>query len=89
MSLSSASSYDDAVNQFLDNLNYRTSNGAAVLAAEALDYIFIKRPRNSSSGIASMTWEDLKEIRKEIGDIVKGSSTTNRSMFTRAKLTRP
>ena len=88
MSLTSASTFQEALDQYNNNLGWRADRNKAILALEAVDYMLMNRPRSAGSDGGHMSYEDLRGLQQELAAIVKQGSS-NRSPFVRAVMNRP
>ncbi|MDD2777876.1 MAG: hypothetical protein WC372_08240 [Candidatus Neomarinimicrobiota bacterium] len=88
MALTSASSYADAVAQYMDNLSWDGDVTKARAALEAIRYLQLTRAtRNTAADGRSLDYEGLAETRRQIEEFLAIYDTTNRPRcsFTRGK----
>jgi len=88
VSLTSASSYDDAIDQYLDNLSWEGDVTKALAALEAIRFLQLRRPLASSAADGrSMDYESLEAQRKSLESYLAAHDTTNQpsTSFVRAR----
>lgn len=86
MSLTSSSTYDDAMAQLSNNLSWEGSATKAAAALEAVRWLMFNRAQASTRQGSGITFEKLESLEKRLADYVASSSTTaraNRSPFVR------
>lgn len=86
MSLTSASTINDALDQYNNNLNWEDT-AQAQNALQAVRYILANRPERIASGERSINYPMMEKARQELTEILQSSGTTiNRVTFTRARM---
>jgi hypothetical protein len=87
MSLTSASTITDALDQYKDNLNWEGSVTTAQNALEAVRFILAIRPKIIATGDQNINFESLQQEKQKLEDFVgKLGSGVNRSSFTRGRM---
>ena len=87
MSLTSASTLTDAINQYNDNLSWEGNITKATNALEAARYILANRPKVIASGEKNVNFESLLTEKDKLETFVsKFSSSVNRCRFTRGRM---
>jgi hypothetical protein len=87
MALTSASTFKNALDQYLDNLAWEGDVTKARAALEAIRYIQVRRPlTNTSADGRSVDYESLFRQQQAIEEYLRVADTTNRPRcsFTRA-----
>lgn len=87
MSLTSASTIEDALDQYNDNLSWEGSVTKAQNALEAVRYILASRPKMIASGERNVNFDSLQGEKEKLETFVKNfGSNVNRSSFTRGRM---
>lgn len=87
MSLTSASTITDALNQYKNNLAWEGSVTKAQDALEAVRFILAVRPKVIATGDQNINFESLQQEKEKLEAIVgKLGSAVNRSSFTRGRM---
>lgn len=87
MSLTSASTITDALDQYKNNLNWEGSVSAAQNALEAVRFILAVRPKVIAAGDQNINFESLQQEKERLEAFVgKLGSGVNRSSFTRGRM---
>lgn len=87
MSLTSASTLDDALGQYNDNLSWDGDITKAAAALEAVRWLLINRPRLIATNDRNINFESLYSERDKLEAFVNNfSSNVNRSSFTRGHM---
>ncbi|MCP4639433.1 MAG: hypothetical protein GY851_03320 [bacterium] len=81
MALSSSSTITDALAQYNDNLRYRGDATKAVNLLEAIEFLLVNRPSQTSADPGSLSFESLKEqkeaVEKEVNAMDGASRRTH------------
>ena len=87
MSLTSASTIADALNQYNNNLSWEGEITKATNALEAVRYILANRPKMIASGERNVNYDSLASEKERLEAVVsKFGSAVNRSRFTRGRM---
>ena len=87
MSLTSASTIFDAIDQYNDNLSWEDSVTKAQSALEAVRYILASRPKMIASGERNVNFDSLQGEKEKLETFVKNfGSNVNRCSFTRGRM---
>jgi len=87
MSLTSASTLADAINQYNDNLSWEGSITKAAAALEAVRYILANRPKVIASGERTVNFDEMVSEKNRLEDFVgRSGPAVNRSPFTRGRM---
>lgn len=88
MSLTSASTITDALDQYKNNLNWEGSVSTAQNALEAVRFILATRPKVIAAGDQiNVNFESLQQEKEKLeGFVGKLGSTVNRCSFTRGRM---
>jgi len=87
MALTSASTLQDATDQFMDNLSWDRDATKAAAALEAVRAILLLRPTTVGfDGKGTMSRESLLNLEEKLAKHVKNNAAaTNRAYFTRGR----
>ena len=89
MALTSASTRQDAIDQYNDNLSWEGSPSRAVLALEALRYLKVNRPTQiSRDQVSSFSYANIDEEIAKLETYVsrQGSAVSNKRVsFTKGR----
>lgn len=87
MALTSASTIEDALDQYNNNLSWEGNVTKATEALEAVRYILANRPKMIASGERNVNFDSLISEKEKLEAVVsKFSSAVNRSRFTRGRM---
>jgi len=82
MALTSASTLDDALNQYKDNLRWWESAPTAAAMLEAVLYLLACKPETIAAADQSVSFTSLEALRTKLEPIVAGTAATrNRTSF--------
>lgn len=87
MALSSTSSLQNAVDQYLDNLSWDGDVTKARAALEAIRYIEACRPRVLTTGTGEVNYEGMMQQRRALEEFLGRADTANqpRASFVRGR----
>lgn len=85
VALTSASTYDDAIAQYNNNLSWEGSAIKAAAALEAIRWLLVNRPQSTSRAGRSMNYASL-EAEKTRLEAVVSSASANRTSFARGRM---
>lgn len=87
MSLTHASTIEDALNQYNDNLSWEGSVTKAQSALEAVRYILANRPKIIASGERNVSFDILQSEKEKLETFVgRSGGNVNRCSFTRGRM---
>ena len=87
MSLTSASTIEDAINQYNDNLSWEGDVTKATNALEAVRYILANRPKIIASAERNISFDSMAAEKVKLEVFVgRSGSNVNRSKFTRGRM---
>jgi len=87
MSLTSASTLANALDQYNDNLSWEGDISKATAALEAVRYILANRPKIIASGERNVNFESLAAEQEKLQTFVsRAGANVNRSVFTRGRM---
>jgi len=87
MSLTSASTITDALDQYKNNLAWEGSVTKAQNALEAVRFILAVRPKVIATSDHNINFESLQQEKEKLEAVVsKLGSSVNRSSFTRGRM---
>lgn len=87
MSLTSASTIEDALNQYNDNLSWEGSITKAGNALEAVRYILANRPKVIATSERNINFDSMQSEKEKLETFVgRSSSAVSRAPFTRGRM---
>lgn len=87
MALSSASTLDDALAQYNDNLSWQGDATKAAAALEAVRFLLVNRPTRIASNNRNVDFESLAEEKRKLEKyLAHASPAVSRSSFTRGRM---
>lgn len=86
MALTSISTYQDAVDQYNDNLSYEGDAGKSTLFLQAIRWLIGNRPETNSAGSRNFSFETLEKKEKEVSAYLKSLGRNKRASFVQARV---
>ncbi len=87
MALTSASTIDDALAQYNNNLSWEGDVTKAANALEAIRFILVNRPNVIATNNRSINFESLAAEKIKLEDFTaRAGSAVNRASFTRGRM---
>ena len=87
MALTSASTIEDALAQYNDNLSWEGDSAKATLALEAVRFILANRPNVVTTSVQTINFESLAAEKIKLQDFTaRAGSSVNRASFVRARM---
>ena len=87
MSLTSASTIADALNQYNNNLSWEGDITRAANALEAVRYILANRPKMIASEERNVNYDSLAQEKEKLeAYVARSSSAVGRAGFTRGRM---
>lgn len=87
MALTSASTLQNALDQYNDNLSWEGDSTKAAAALEAVRFILVNRPRIIAAGSQNINFDSLAAEKERLEQYITATQAqTSRSSFTRGRM---